>query len=229
MQTDSLLNKQISILLLFLFIFAVAAFSQQLQFSIATDLGLQRSFKKEQQYWAVGQTVHGHFHFTPKDGAYVWVSYYSTGKFNNDLTATAKLPATNPQKINYVNNAQMRFKHISIGWKHYLKGADNSEESWNLYGYAGFGLMLGRIQNSHSVSIDTVLYNVPVRSGKANFKRLTFDLGLGWEIPIGGDVFFYTEGRVWIPASGYPSKYIFINRNAPLVGSLNFGIRIFFD
>jgi len=204
-------------------------FAQRPAFSIATDIGLQRSIKKEQQYWAVGHTVHLHFHITSKDGVYAWISYYSNGKFNNDLTATAKSPTTIPQQINYRNSAEMRFKQFSLGWKHYLKGSSDAEKGWSLYGYAGFGLLLGRVINTHSVSIDTADYFVPVRSGKANFKRLTLDLGLGWEVPLGGDVFFYTEGRVWVPTTDYPSKYIFINRNAPLVASLNFGIRIFFD
>jgi hypothetical protein len=88
--------------------------------------------------------------------------------------------------------------------------------------------MPGRVSNAHSVSIDTSLYNLPVREGRANFKRLTADLSLGWEEPIGADFFFYTEGRIWIPASDYPSKYIFVNENAPLVVMLNVGIRILF-
>jgi hypothetical protein len=139
------------------------------------------------------------------------------------------LPATNPQTIDYVNNAEMRFKQFSLGWKHYFKGAADAYEGWNLYGYAGFGIILGRIVNIHSVVIDTTQYNVPVRSGKANFKRLTLDLGLGWDANLGGDVYFYNEVRVWVPTSDYPSKYIFINKNAPLVASINFGIRILFD
>jgi hypothetical protein len=229
LQSIFLLKKQI-IISIFLLAFSYSTgFSQQAAFSIATDLGLQRSIKKEQQYWAVGQTVHVHFHFTPKEGAYVWISYYSEGKFHNDLSATAKQPATNPQQINYVNNAAMRFKHLSVGWKHYFIGSSDIEKGWSLYGYTGFGLMLGRVINTYSVSIDTTLYNVQVRSGKANFKRLTLDLGLGWETPLGGDVYFYTEGRAWIPTTDYPSKYIFVNKNAPFVASLNFGVRILFD
>ena len=195
---------------------------------MATDLDLQRSFKKEQQYWAGGHTVQVQFSFTPKDGVYAWIAYYSNGKFKNGVTATAKSPATLPQQIAYTNQALMRFKHISIGWKKYLKGTFSAEEGWNLYGYSGFGLLMGRVENTHSVILDTVLYYVPVRSGKANFKRLTLDLGLGWETPLGGDVFFYAEGRAWVPATDYPSKYLFVNNNAPLVGMLNAGIRILF-
>lgn len=213
----------------FLFCFSVASFAQQpVRFSIATDLGLQRSFKKGQQYWAGGHTIQAQFHFTPKEGAYAWVSYYSNGKFSNNVTATAKSTTTVPQQINYVNNAVMRFKQISVGYKKYLKGSFDTEEGWNIYGYAGFGLILGRVDNSHSVPMDTVVYHVPVRRGKANFKRLTLDLGLGWEMPLGADVFIYAEGRVWIPTTDYPSKYIFINDNAPLVGMVNAGIRILF-
>ncbi|HEY6062328.1 MAG TPA: hypothetical protein VIV35_01895, partial [Chitinophagaceae bacterium] len=186
----------------FLICFSVACFAQT-QFSIATDLGLQRSFKKGQQYWAGGHTVQVQFHFTPKEGAYMWASYYTNGKFSNQVTATAKSSVTVPQQNNYVNNAVMRFKQISIGWKKYLKGTFNMEEGWNIYAYAGFGLILGRVVNTHSVYIDTVVYQVPVRMGKANFKRLTADLGLGWEVPLGADIFFYAEGRAWIPTTDY--------------------------
>ena len=205
------------------------AFSQHTLFSIATDLGLQRNLKKEQRYWAVGQTVIAHFHITPKDGVYIWVAYFSTGKFNNNLSATAKSTTTNPQQVNYTNYAEMRFKHISIGWKHYLKGSAVTEDTWGLYAFAGFGLLPGRVINYHSVTIDTSQYILPVLSGKANFKRLTLDLGLGWEVPLSETVFFYNEGRVWIPTTGYPSNHIFINRNAPMVATLNFGLRILFD
>lgn len=171
--------------------------------------------------------MQGQFNFTPKDAAYAWFSYYSNGKFRNHLTATAKLPATIPQEVKYDNDSEMRFKEISIGWKKYLKG-NCANESWNIYAYAGFGLILGKVVNIHSASIDTNVYFVPVRAGKANFKRLTADLGLGGEIPIGAEIYLYTEGRVWIPTTDYPSKYIFINENAPLVAMLNVGIRILF-
>src|SRR5687768_4265948 len=179
-------HKKIPVSLIAVFLFG-SSFGQ-VQFSMATDLGLQRSFKKEQQYWAGGHTTHLHFHFTPKDGAYIWMSYHTPGKFSNDVTATAKSPSTTPQQVNYINNAEMRFKHFSIGWKRYLKGSSSMEYGWGLYAYAGFGILLGRVVNSHSAVLDTSLYHVPVRSGKANFKRLTADLGLGWEAPIGADV-----------------------------------------
>ncbi len=203
--------------------------SQNTRFSIATDLGIQRSFKKDQQYWAVGHTVHAHFNYSKRNGVYAWISYYSNGKFTNALQATAKSPSTNPQQISYSNHALMRFKHISLGWRHYLKGDITAAKKLNLYFYAGWGLMLGRIQNTDSPLIDTSIYLLPVARGKANFKRLTIDIGLGWEWPIGSDIYFYNEGRVWLPTTDYPSKFLFINRKAPLVASLNFGLRILFD
>jgi hypothetical protein len=187
------------------------------------------SFKNEQRYWSIGQTVNFHFHITPRDGAYAWVSYYSDGRFTNALAAAAKSSATVPQQINYQNKAEMRFKHVSVGWKRYLKGTFDSEKKWNLYGYAGFGLMIGRIFNTHSAGIDTSVYTVPVLSGKANFKRLTFDLGLGLEFPVGGEIYLYIEGRALVPTTDYPSNYLFINRNAPFTGAANAGLRILFD
>lgn len=216
--------KKIAIVFLGL-VLSIASIAQ-VKFSLSTDFSVERSFKKEQQYWAVGQTITAHFHFTPTDGLYAWLVYYSQGKFSNDLTATAKSVLTSPQSINYRNNAALDFRQVSLGWKHYFKGAADIEKGMNLYGYAGFGLMLGNVINSHSVLIDTANYNLPVLAGEANFKRLTVDLGLGAEWALGGNLYFYLESRVFVPASDYPSKYIFINNNAPLAGSGNIGFRI---
>jgi hypothetical protein len=223
------LKKHSVIFISFFFIFAFQAFSQRPQFSLATDVSILRSFKKEQKYWAIGQTVHLHFHFTPRDGGYGWISYYSNGKFSNALTANAKSPTTIPQQINYQNKVEMQFKHVSLGWKRYLKGKFDSETKWNLYGYAGFGLMMGSVLNTHSVDIDTTVYLVPVLSYKDNFKRLTFDLGTGMEIILGGGIYFYIEGRVLIPATDYPSRHLFVNNNAPFTGAANAGIRVLFN
>ena len=176
----------------------------------------------------IGQTVHAHFHLTPKEGIYVWFAYYSNGKFSNNITATAKLPLSTPQQINYVNRANMRLKNFSVGWKKYLKGSAVSESGWSLYAYAGFGLLLGRVENSHSVAIDTAEYNVPVISGRANVKRLTIDPGLGFEKYLGGDLYVYAEGRLWVPTDGYPSRYIYINDRAPWTGMFGLGLRVLF-
>jgi len=197
-------------------------------FSIASDAGLQRDFKKDQRYWAIGHTNQAIFHLTQKGGIYVWFAYYSSGKFKNKVTANAKDILTSPQQINYVNSSRMILKQFSVGWRKYLKGSPDAESGWNLYGYAGFGVTFGGVKNTHTPSVDTSLYNVPVRAGSANFKRLTVDLGLGCEFPLGGDYYIYTEGRVWLPTTDYPSKYIFVNNNAPLVGMLDVGIRILF-
>lgn len=204
---------------------SIVVFSQT-QFSLATDLSILRSFKKSQRYWAVGQTVHLHFHFTPKDGAYAWISYYSEGRFRNEASAPAKSPLTVPQFIPYTNTAAMRIKQVSLGWKHYMKGGANRERGINSYGYAGFGLMLGRVINTHSVSVDTSQYTLPVEAGKANFKRLTLDLGLGAEVHLGADIYLYAEGRGLIPTTDYPSTHLFVNDNAPFTATANIGFRI---
>jgi len=221
------LKKQIGILLFYVLVF-VSAFSQKPQFSLATDISLFRSFKKDQRYWSVGQTVAGHFNFTPADGFYVWFAYSSNGKFNKQLEAMAKSAITIPQQVSYTNYAKLRFNHISMGWKHYLKGVYNTEDQWNLYGYAGFGLLFGIVENTHSVPVDSTDYDIPVWQGKTKFKRLTIDLGIGYEIPLGGDIYFYLEGRALVPTTDYPSHYLFINENAPLIGSVNAGVRLLF-
>ena len=205
------------------------AFSQT-RVSISTDLSLLRSFKKEQRFWAGGQSVVADWQFTPNAGVYASVCYYMLGNFKNTLVATAKSPATTPQQFSFSNSAQVRFKQISIGGKHYFKGTGDAEYGWSIYGKAGFGLLYGNAVNTYSSAIDTSLYNAPQRpvSGKGHFKRLTLDLGLGWEVPLGADAFFYTEGKVWIPTTEYPSEYLLVNNNAPLAGTLSAGVRILF-
>ncbi len=197
--------------------------------SINTDLSIIRNFKKQQQFWAIGQNTQVQFHLKPGDAACFGFAYYTKGRFSNQLEATAKSPVTTPQQVSYTNTGLMRLKELSVGWRHYLKGSSEEEESFNLYGYAGFGLVLGKINNTHSVTIDTTVYSVPVKAGSSPFKRLTLDLGLGAEFSLGAQIYFYTEARCWIPTTDYPSPYLFVNKNAPLIGSANFGIRVFFD
>ncbi|MEI9946953.1 MAG: hypothetical protein WDN26_22375 [Chitinophagaceae bacterium] len=91
-----------AITILFIVTISVAGFSQQqpLRFSLATDVKhFKKALKRQQQFLAIGQTIAGHFHLAPKDGAYIWLSYYSNGKFSNAVTATAKaggyFPAAN--------------------------------------------------------------------------------------------------------------------------------------
>lgn len=198
------------------------------RFSLSTGVDVQRNFKKEQRFWAFGHFTQANFHLTPKDGIYVWFCYYSDGNVKNQLSATAKLPAIVPQRIGYENTAEIRFKHFSIGYKKYLKGTPDAEKGWNLYANAGLGLMLGRVTNTHSVLIDTATYNMPVFSGKANFKRLTLDLGLGAEYPLGSDFYLYGEAKAFVPTTDYPSSYLFINDKAPFAAMLGLGLRLLF-
>jgi len=219
----------IRIISLFLLPFCYTTTFSQTTFSIATDISLARNQKKGQQFWTAGNTIKGEIHLTKKDGPYMWVSYIIPGKFKNSLSATAKFPATSPQSIAFVNKAKMNIKQVSIGWKHYFKGGSNTDDNWSLYGIAGFGIIGGYVSNSFNTTIDTSLYTVPVINGASKFKRLTADLGLGWEFPVSGDLVIYNDLTVWVPASDYPSKYLLINNKAPLIVSFHLGLRIYFD
>lgn len=210
------------------FLLPITGFPQIKGFSLATDFNIIRNFKNQQHFWAIGHNTNMQFHITNSDAVYIGFIYTSNGKFNNSLQATAKSSTTMPHEINYVNKGKMRSKEFSIGWKKYLKGKFDVVKGVNIYGTAGFGLLLGRIINTNSVVIDTANYDVPVKIGKANFKRLTFDLGLGAEVPLGADFYFYMEAKAWIPTTDYPSQYLFVNNNAPFVGVLCGGIRIVF-
>lgn len=202
----------------------------QQRFSIATDFSLLRSFKTSQKFWAAGQTVRGSFNFNPKDGAYVYVSYYSPGKFTNEVTAIAKSPATQPQELRINSRNQVSYRSFSIGYKRYLAGHAYSQESYNLYGYAGFGILIGNVENNYQLNPDTALYHLPVRPVPASgrFQRLTIDAAFGVELPIKGDLYFYLEGRSFIRTSNYPTPLLLDNEDAPVLGALNLGLRILF-
>jgi hypothetical protein len=202
----------------------------QYAFSIATDLSILRSFTPNQSFTSVGQTIQFQNHFTPTETGYASVCYYSPGKYSNTLTATAKDAATFPGSMNYIVNSELRFRQVSLGWKHYFIGSSNTEGYWNLYGSAGFGLVAAKVENIHEPLIDTALYQPEDRAlaGTGDFKRLTFDLGLGGEIKIAYGIFLYADLRTWIPASSNPSRMLY-NDKAPRIGSLHGGIRILFD
>jgi len=60
------------------------------------------------------------------------------------------------------------------------------------------------------------------------FKRLTLDVGLGYEYPLATEIFFYSEARLMIPTTEYPSKYLSENNNAPFPATICLGMRIIF-
>lgn len=222
-----LLRKQITISAIFFF-WAAFAFAQYPSFSISTDLGLMRNFPKGQRFLAFHNTIRTDFHLAMKDGIQVSFGYSTAGKYNNAVTATAPDPGTVPQTLDYTNNAKMRIRQLTVSWKHYLKGHPQAETGWNLYGCAGFGLLMGWVDNTASRNIDTVQYRLPVKSGNANFKRVTLDLALGWEKSLGADFYFYSEARVSVPSPGYPSPYLLVNDHAPFTAVVCGGLRILF-
>ena len=224
-----MLKKNKLILLLVISFLAKTSFSQ-LRVSASTDISLQRNFTKQQSFWAFGQNIFADFYLTPRDGIYTLLCYYSPEKKINPMIATAKSIITTPQQISFTNRAKIRLKQFSAGWKHFIKGSNDAEEGWNLYSITGFGIIFGKATNEYSDNIDTSLYTIPDHpvNGEGHFKRLTLDLGLGWEIPLGGEIYLYAEGKTWIPTTEYPSKFLFVNNNAPFVVMISSGIRILF-
>jgi hypothetical protein len=210
--------------------FISVATLSQLRVSISSDISLMRNFKPQQQFWSFGQNVKFDFNPMTKDGLYVAMCYYSPGRFQDKLIAEAKSATTVPQQISFTNHAKLQLKEFSIGWKHFLKGNNEIEEGWNLFTLTGFGLVFGKAENSYSLILDTSLYNPPQRplNGTGRFKRLSFDLGLGFEFPIADEIYFYSDARVSIPTTEYPSKFLDQNNNAPFPAMLSAGLRILF-
>ncbi len=189
------------------------------------------NFDPQQKFTVIGQTVLPQWHLDKKNTVYAWLLYHANGKYENTLIATAKAPGTQPQTISFTNQSTMRLRQISFGFKRYLVGSFDHLEKFNLYVAGGFGVMYGHASNTFSTNIDTALYTVQynVAHGSGDFKRLTFDITGGAEFPVSYEIFIYSEIRMYIPTTDYPSSYLMNNSHAPFLGSINLGIRIIFN
>ena len=171
------------------------------------------------------------WHLDEKNTVYAWLNFHMKGKYEKTLIATAKSPTTQPQTISFSDQSEMKLKQISFGFKRYLIGSFNSLEKFNLYAAGGFGIMYGNASNTFSTNIDTALYTIQynVVHGAGDFKRLTFDITGGVEFPFSYEIYIYSEIRMYIPTTDYPSKYLLNNSRAPFLCGINFGLRILFD
>ncbi len=203
--------------------------SAQIKFSFATGGSVLRNFSPQQKFWTVGQTVRGEFHFTLKQSAYASVDYYIQGKFKNNFTANANSITTAPQRLNYTATGRFTFRQLSLGWKHYFKGGYTAEKTMNLYGTTGFGFLFAKVSNSFSSPVDGSLYNTQLIGGAGKVRKLTFDLGLGGEMPLGGNFFAFADARTWLPASSNTSPFLHNQRNVPLPVIASIGLRLLFD
>ena len=223
--------KSLSRALIFFFLLGNNCLFAQVKFSAATDISLLHNFDPQQKFTVWGLTLLPQWHFDKKNTVYVWLTFHRDGKYENTLVASGKSPTTQPQTISFSNKSEMSLRQISLGFKRYLIGSYNHLEKFNLYAAAGFGLMYGNASNTFSTSIDTALYSIQynVAHGSGDFKRLTFDLTGGVEFPISYEIYIYTEMRMYIPTTDYPSKYLLNNSHAPFLGGINIGLRILFD
>lgn len=215
--------------LLLLFVLATTSARTQFVSSMATDFSVQRNFANQQRYWSIGQTIRGEWHMDALNTGYAWFCYYNRGKFTNNLTATAKDPATTPSGIDYRNRGAINFSQLSFGWKRYIAGNAFAEEGVNVYGLAGLGLLFGKVLNTHNTRIDTTLYEAPVLAGRSKYNRLTLDLGVGVEAPVGGDFFIYGECKSYIPVSTFPNRYLLNDKYTPFPVLLTIGVRVLFQ
>jgi hypothetical protein len=217
--------------LIFFFLLSNSCLFAQIKFSAATDVSILHNFDPQQKFTVIGQTILPQWHFDKKNTVYAWLTYHANGKYENTLIAAAKSPATQPQTISFSNQSVMRLRQISFGFKRYIIGSFENLEKFNLYAAGGFGVMYGHASNTFSTYIDTALYTIQynVVHGAGDFKRLTFDITGGVEFPVAYELFIFSEIRMYIPTTDYPSKYLLNNSHAPLLGSINLGIRIIFN
>jgi len=205
------------------------AASAQVNFSISTGGVVLRNFSPQQKFWAVGQTIRGDIHFALKQSAYASFDYYTEGRFRNNFTATANSMLLTPQRLNYTATGGLIFRQISLGMKHYFKGGYTAEKNINIYGAAGFGFLFAKVRNSFSIPVDERLYKNQTRQGNGTIKKLTFDLGIGGEMPMGGNFFAFADARTWLPASSNTSPFFHNQKNVPLPITATIGLRILFD
>ena len=216
--------------LFFVGLFLIHASFAQIRFSFSTGASLLRNFSPQQKFWAFGQGVQADFHVSKKETVYALANYHTVGKFTNTFTATAKASSTSPEQIKYAVTGKWKFRQVSLGWKHYLKGFFDEEADWNLYGAAGFGLLFASAENYLATPLDTMLYS-PVEApalGKDGFKRLTLDIAIGMEYPLGPGFFAYGDLSTSLPASDYPSPLFHNQNHVPRPLMLSAGIRILF-
>ena len=221
--------KTISALFIFLFAFSAGA-EAQIHFSLTTDVSLLRNLTKDQQFTTLGQSITANFHISPKATVYAGISYYVNGRYKNSLTAIEKDTTGGGMNVSYTASSRLGYRQFSLGAKHFFTGAFDNEESLNIYGTAGLGVLTGNVENVVDKDLDTAIYALPQRAvaGTGRFHRLTFDLGLGAELPVAAGFFVYGELRTWLPASDYPSPLLYNNRT-PKVVLLNAGVRILFN
>ena len=203
----------------------------QVKFSLATDISVLHNFDGKQKFTVVGQSLVPQWHVDKKTTLYAWFTYHANGKYKSNLLATARSPSTQPQNISFTSNSEMRLRQLSLGVKKYFIGSFERLEDFNLYGAAGFGLIIGSASNNFSAFFDTSLYTIQnnVVNGSGDFKRLTLDLIGGIEVPVSYEIFLYSEIRMHIPTTNYPNSYLLKNSNAPFVAGINLGLRILFN
>lgn len=203
--------------------------SAQPEFSIGTGVSVLRNFSPKQKFWAFGQTVQANVHFSPKQSAYAWLDYYSEGKYKNNFTATTKPPFAPPFQTPFTATGRLTYRHLSLGWKHYFRGRYGTSKEINIYGMAGFGFLFARVRNQFLPAIDTSRYFVPtLPTGGSKIKKLTFDLSIGVEQPLGGNFFAFADVRTWLPASSKTSPYLHDQKKIPLPVVASIGLRILY-
>lgn len=202
----------------------------QYNFSIFTDVGGLRNLGRLQRFTTVGQSIGSQLHFSPKWTGYAYFNYYLPGRFANGFIAYSKRNNAAPPSVQYAAETKLTYGHLSVGLRHYFKGAYNNEDSYSIYGSGGFGLITMKLENSYSTLVDTARYAVPQYSiaGSGRVRRLSFDAAAGAEQPLGGGIFLYAEARTWLTSSGYPSPYLYYNRISN-VAAAHLGLRVLFD
>ena len=218
-------------ILLFFTCFCHESVEGQPRFSLSTDVSVLHNFDSKQKFTVVGQTIIPQFHFDKKNTGYIWFTYHGNGKYKSTLNATAKSSSSFPQSFNFTNQSEMRLRQFSLGLKRFLKGGYDDLTKFNIYTTVGFGLIIGGASNTFPANVDTSLYYIQnnIMNGSGDFKRLTFDLGGGFEFPVSYEIFIYSEIRMQIPTTCYPNNYLLKNSNSPFVGTFNFGIRVSFS
>jgi hypothetical protein len=207
---------------------ALSLFSAKAQFSIGSDLSIVRQIGESKSFWGLAQSVQPSYGLTKKFLFYATLGYTSADKTTNRFTTNALADTITPKKINYSANTEWRTRQFATGIKYYFKGSYDNEEGLNVYGMAGIGVMSIKLTTDYTAGIDTSNYqSFPPYPGEGTVNKLSFDSGLGIEGPLGGNFFWYTEAKAWIPTDKVTSPYL-LGSNKVMPIMVGAGLRVLF-
>lgn len=198
------------------------------QLSVATDLSLARQERIAKTFWSPVQTIKVSYPLSNKLSLYGGIGYANGNESRHPGATTAFYDTISPREIRYTAFTTWRTRHGAAGLKVYLMGSHKAEAGSNIYLLAGVGGMSVKVSTKYSARIDTSNYRPMIPyEGESAETVLSYEAGLGFEQPLGGNFFWYLEAKTWQPQKNISSPYL-IREDRSKVMMIGAGMRILF-